>query len=168
MTNTAVLMRIARWFSIALLVTAVGVQFKRPNRTNPPVAEAYTLEANVTVPSEVAAIFERACNDCHSNKTRWPWYSEVAPVSWFVTDHVTHGRKHLNFSEWTHPTPHSEAKTPDEQLERIRKQVSSGHMPISSYTLIHRDAVLTSDDIRTICEWAAAAQQKTESHSAAR
>jgi len=54
----------------------------------------------VTVDPQVAGILDRACADCHSNKTRWPWYSHVAPVSWFVIDHVNHGRSHLNFSEW--------------------------------------------------------------------
>lgn len=161
--NTALLLKLARWMSVGLLVTAAGIQLKRPDRTNPSVVEAQTLEANVAVAPEVEAIFARVCNDCHSNKTRWPWYSEVAPVSWFVAGHVAHGRKHLNFSEWTQPGAHSEAKTPDEQLERIRKQVSSGHMPISSYTLIHRDAALTPDEVRAICEWAAAAEQRATS-----
>lgn len=159
----SIVVKIARWGSVGLLVLAVGVQFKRPNRANPPVVEANTLEANVEVTPEVETIFARACNDCHSNKTRWPWYSQVAPVSWFVTDHVNHGRKHLNFSEWTRRGPHSGAKTQAEELERIRKEVVSGNMPLSSYTLVHRNAALSPDEVRAICEWAEAAAQQAAS-----
>ena len=84
----------------ALLLT---IQFIRPAKTNPPIVRERTLEAAVAVPPEVEAILARSCNDCHSNGTEWPWYSNVAPVSFFVINHVNEGRRHLNFSEWLPP-----------------------------------------------------------------
>ena len=77
-----------------------GIQLIRPARTNPPVDQSHTLEAVVFVPPKIESILQRACDDCHSDLTRWPWYSNVAPVSWFVIDHVDSGRLHVNFSEW--------------------------------------------------------------------
>src|SRR5687767_12229671 len=84
----------------ALAVLVLAIQFVRPARTNPATDPAATLHAQTAVPPDVAAILERSCRDCHSNGTRWPWYSNVAPVSWWVIDHVNHGRSHFNFSEW--------------------------------------------------------------------
>ena len=72
----------------------------RPAMTNPPVDESQTIVARAQVPPEVASILDRSCRDCHSNKTVWPWYTHVAPVSWWLADHVDHGRKDLNLSEW--------------------------------------------------------------------
>ena len=76
------------------------MQLVRPARTNPPTDRPRTLFARVTVSAADRRGAERACRDCHSNDTRWPWYSNVAPVSWFVIDHVNHGRSHFNYSDW--------------------------------------------------------------------
>ena len=93
-------MRRLKWVGAALALTALCIQFIRPARTNPPTDSSRTVFALMTVPSRTAAVLERACRDCHSNDTRWPWYSHVAPVSWFVIDHVNHGRSHFNYSDW--------------------------------------------------------------------
>src|SRR5688500_16350534 len=84
---------------VGVLVFA-GIQAVRPARTNPSFDPANALTSRMTLPSDVATILERACRDCHSNETRWPWYSHVAPASWLVVDHVNHGRSHFNLSEW--------------------------------------------------------------------
>jgi hypothetical protein len=132
----------------------VGSQFIRPARTNPVVNPSHTLEAAVPVPTQIEGILQRACYDCHSDLTRWPWYSNVAPVSWFVIDHVDSGRRHLNFSAWL---PRDTAKSPAEytreRFEAICKQVQSHEMPLTSYLLVHRAARLSQDDIETICQW---------------
>lgn len=132
----------------------VGIQFIRPARTNPPVNPSHTLEAVVPVPKHVESILQRACNDCHSDLTRWPWYSNVAPVSWFVIDHVDSGRRQVNFSAWL---PRDISKSPAEytreRFEAICKQVQSHDMPLTSYLLMHRTASLSQDDIETICQW---------------
>ena len=91
---------VQKYASVAVLCVAAGIQFVRPARTNPPTDPTATLLTRVHVPADVGAILERACRDCHSNDTKWPWYSNVAPVSWFVINHGNHGRSHFNYSEW--------------------------------------------------------------------
>ena len=86
---------------LAVIGAAVALQFvNRPDRTNPPEDPSLTFASQQYVPATVSATLERACYDCHSNRTVWPWYSAIAPVSWLVADDVEEGRKHLNFSEW--------------------------------------------------------------------
>src|ERR687887_554013 len=87
-------------FSTVFLLLFAVAQFVRPARTNPPVIAGHSLEENVVVTQEAAAVLGRSCADCHSNKTAWPWYSNVAPVSWFVVNDVNEGRHNLNLSEW--------------------------------------------------------------------
>ena len=90
--------KLLRWLAVSAAVLFFGIQLVRPERANPPVAAGDRIESHVNVPPEVKAVLTRACADCHSNETRWPWYSEVAPASWFVADHVREGRDSLNFS----------------------------------------------------------------------
>src|SRR5215213_10280083 len=89
-----------KWVAIGLAALFAGLQFIRPARTNPPVDESRTITAQAHLAPEVASILDRSCNDCHSNQTRWPWYSNIAPVSWFVINHVNEGRAEMNFSDW--------------------------------------------------------------------
>ena len=98
--------KLLKWAGIALMGLLAGSQFIRPARTNPPTHSEESMEAYVQVPGDVASVLDRACRDCHSHETQWPWYSNTAPVSWFVIDHVNHGRKHLNFSDWNHTDRH--------------------------------------------------------------
>lgn len=142
-------LRILKWLAIGLVILMGAIQFIRPARSNPASDAAEDLAAHVQVNPHVAGLLQRSCADCHSNKTRWPWYSNVAPVSWFVIDHVNHGRSHLNFSEWG-KLSHSEA---DEMLRDICKEVQSGAMPLTSYTRIHRKAAVSAEERRVICEW---------------
>jgi hypothetical protein len=131
----------------------VGIQLIRPARTNPSVNQSHTLEAAVFVPPQVDSILQRACNDCHSDLTRWPWYSNVAPISWFVIDHVDEGRRHVNFSDWLRPSTKSPAEYTRERFQAMCKQVQTYDMPLTSYLLLHRAATLSQADIDTICQW---------------
>ena len=139
------------WKAIGLsgLAIVLGIQLVRPDRTNPPVDASHGIEANLDVPADVRAIFERSCRDCHTHRTTWPWYSQVAPVSWLVAGHVRDGRRFLDLDEWTkYDANKSRAK-----LDQICENVSSGHMPIASYRPMHPGAKLSRGDVRTICEW---------------
>ena len=89
-----------RWVAVAVVCGLVIAQFFGPAKTNPATDAIAVNRISSAGNAAVAAILDRSCNDCHSNKTRWPWYSNVAPVSWFVIDHVNEGRENLNFSEW--------------------------------------------------------------------
>lgn len=133
----------------------IVMQFFGPAKTNPPVDEAKTIQAHAQAAPEVLAIIKRACYDCHSNQTRWPWYSHVAPVSWFLIDHVAHARKELNFSEWASYNQ----KRMNKKLEGISEEVETGAMPLKSYLLLHSDAKLSPDDVQALMAWTIAARQ---------
>ena len=107
----------------------------------------------VAIPPQVETILQRACNDCHSDLTRWPWYSNVAPVSWFVIDHVDSGRRQANFSEWLRPNTKDPAEYTRERFEAICRQVQTRNMPLVSYLLLHPAAELSQEDVKTVCEW---------------
>ena len=121
------------------------IQFLSPKKTNP-VAEGKSMNA----PANVSAILERSCSDCHSNKTNWPWYSNIAPVSFFIVNHVIDGRKELNFSEWETYKEKRKLK----KFKEICEQVKEGEMPMESYLYVHGNAKLSAEDITTLCEWA--------------
>lgn len=143
--------KILKWLALVVLVVLIGLQFVRPDRTNPAVDLSQAIHARLQPNPQVAAILDRSCQDCHSNTTRWPWYSNVAPVSWFVIDHVNHGRSHLNFSEWGTLDNRQAAK----KLEEVCEEVQDGVMPLPSYTRIHWGAKLSPEDIKTLCDWTA-------------
>ena len=122
-----------------------------PDKTNPPIDPARTLASAMKPPQAVHRIFERACFDCHSNETKWPWYADVAPVSWIIRQHVIDGREHLNFSEWLKP---GETKfTSWSDLEDICKAVQNNSMPLFGYDWVHSSAKLAPADRQAICAW---------------
>lgn len=135
--------------ALALAVIFALIQGYRPDRTNPPIDPARTIQASMPVPPEVDKIFSRSCNDCHTNATHWPWYSNVAPFSWMVAEDVKEGREHLNLSEWASYPP-NDAK---HALEEICEEVKKGKMPMREYTWTHRNARLSPADKQTICAW---------------
>jgi Haem-binding domain len=147
--------RFLKYFALFFVVALIGAQAVRPERTNPPLNDARTMAGMMTVPSAAGAVLERACRDCHSNRTEWPWYSTVAPASWFVIDHVNHGRSHLNFSEWASYQPDRRR----ELLEGICKETRSGAMPLPSYTWIHWSARLSPAEIDALCALRVPAEQ---------
>lgn len=138
---------------IVVLVVAIAfiaIQFYRPNRTNPQVVQGETLQASTGVPADVAVIISKSCNDCHSNTTIYPWYSNVSPFSWILTKDIEAGRKQMNFSVWNTYTPLKKKKT----LEEICEQLETKEMPLPSYLWIHRDAILSESQSKSLCDWA--------------
>lgn len=99
---------------------------------------------------------DRSCNDCHSNQTRWPWYSNIAPVSWFVINHVNVGRREMNFSDW------AQYDADDQQgfLKKICREVKDRAMPLPSYLRLHGEAKLSSEDVKALCDWASTESQR--------
>jgi hypothetical protein len=152
-------MKVVRVILIVLLLLFVAAQFKRPAKSNPPVEQSQTIEAHTQMTPPVAAILDRSCNDCHSNKTRWPWYSNVAPVSWFVIGHVDEARQAMNLSEWGRRDPDRQSK----KLQQICEEVTDRNMPLSSYTPLHPGSKLSDADIKTLCDWTNGERQKIAS-----
>jgi hypothetical protein len=136
----------------AAVAAAALAQLIPVNRSNPPV------QFEVDAPRNVRAILERSCYDCHSNHTRWPWYSHVAPVSWMVARDVHRGRKEVNFSEWPDFDLEEQAHT----MGDIAKQVDRRRMPLPTYLMIHRDARLSEEDRKILLAWARGHQAPPE------
>lgn len=136
--------RFFKYFFVLLILAFVGIQFIEIEKTNPPVT------AEIDAPTDVKNIFKKACYDCHSNETKWPWYSSVAPVSWLVEKDVREGRNHLNFSEFESMTSDKRAEYKKEIWEEIRDE----KMPLTIYTYIHPNSKLDLAQKNIIKQWA--------------
>lgn len=148
--------RILKWIGILIVVFLIGGQAVRPARTNPTVDPDRTMQAHTQMTPQVAAILQRSCSNCHSYKTVWPWYSQVAPASWLVIRDVNEGRGHMNMSDWSQ----YDAKRASHKLDGICKEVSGGDMPPSYYLIMHSDEKLSDSDKQTLCDWAKAESQR--------
>lgn len=144
-----------KWGIGIAVVILVIIQLIRPARSNPPITPGETVHARLPVDSVVDAAFIRSCNDCHSNLTVWPWYTNVAPASWLVVSDVRRGRVELNFSEWGTYTPNKQQKL----LKETCEEVSERKMPMAAYTLLHPSAKFTDADIAAVCAWTRSAIQ---------
>ena len=129
-------------WTIALVL--VGIQLIPVARTNPPV------EDEVPAPSEVRAVLKRACYDCHSNETVWPWYSHVAPVSWLLASDVSEGREEMNYSAWNRLSPEKQAK----RFRQSWEETNEGEMPPWFYMPMHPEAKLSEADRVLLKKWA--------------
>jgi hypothetical protein len=132
-----------------LAAAAAGTAMLAPPRINPPIDPSLDLRAVTTVPAPVTDVLRRACLDCHSDSTRWPWYSKVPPVSWLVARDVRNARGEVNFSRWGEYHPFDRADILDEACELV----SDGEMPLWNYRLLHARARLTDEDVRAFCDW---------------
>ena len=126
--------------------TLLLLQFVRINVPNPPKA---TPEDEIKAPKEVMSLLKKSCYDCHSNHTKWPWYSKVVPISWQVNSNVKNGREWLNFSIWS--------KYDQKKKDKIYKGIVNAlriKMPPAEYLLIHKEARLSPKERKTITNWA--------------
>ena len=153
--------RILKIVLIVFVVIFVGMQAIRPTLSNPPVDESQTINARTHITPQVASILDRSCRDCHTSKTVWPWYTQVAPVSWWLSNHVNDGRRNLNLSEWGKLAPDRQ----DRKLRQICDQVQDGVMPLSSYLPMHPVAKLSDQDKKVLCDWTEAERQRLNSSS---
>ncbi|HHY85673.1 MAG TPA: heme-binding domain-containing protein [Verrucomicrobia bacterium] len=140
----------AKWFLGGAAVCGAAALLINPTLSNPPVAPGSDFMAAHTPPPEIAEMIRNSCYDCHSHETRWPWYSRVAPVSWWLVDHVNDGREELNFSNW----PRDDARRAAKMLRGIRDEVEYGTMPLPSYTWGHPKARLTQAQREQLAAWA--------------
>lgn len=128
-------------------VAIVAVQFVCVDRSNP------AARSDLSAPPVVKDALERGCFDCHSNQTRWPWYSAVAPFSWWIHYEVEEGRRRFNFSSWRDYT--SDPGTEDQKLEEVARLIASGAMPPWYYLAMHPQARLTPEERIAITRWIA-------------
>lgn len=130
--------------ALGVVIPLVVMQVVRPSRENPAVT------GDIVAPPEVKSVLKKACYDCHSNESVWPWYSNVAPVSWLVVRDVNEGRKHLNFSVWETYEPGRKTH----KLEEIEGEVSEGEMPMAIYVPLHPEAKLSDAEKKLLVDWA--------------
>jgi hypothetical protein len=135
---------------LILIALLIVIQFIRPARNLSATPSPNDISQHYKVPDTVAGILQRACNDCHSNNTRYPWYTNIQPVGWWMQDHVNDGKKELNFSEFGTYT----AKRQNHKMEEVAEQVKKGEMPLNSYLWIHKDAILTDHEKEILISWA--------------
>jgi hypothetical protein len=134
----------AKKIIIGLIAVIIIVQFFGPEKTNPPV------EADLIAEMNVKSILKNSCYDCHSNETKYPWYSSIVPVSYFLMSHINEAREHLNFSDWEN----FDSLKKEKKLKEIWEEVEENHMPLSSYLRLHPEAELNKIQKETIRNWA--------------
>ena len=147
---------IAKKVLLGLLALLVIIQFIRPEKNINTAVTALDMNVMYPIPDSVAQVLQKACYDCHSDNTRYPWYNNIQPVAWWLNNHITDGKKELNFSEYGKRTLPKQAK----KLKKIAKEIQEGDMPLSSYTLIHKDAVLTDAEKKMLIDWATGLSQQ--------
>jgi hypothetical protein len=141
--------RILKLLGLALILILIVLQFFRPGRNNAPVDPELDMLSLVSPPTESAELIRKACYDCHSNQTEYPWYSRISPVSWYLDRHIREGKEGLNFSLYG-------------ELDKADKiglfadfcdVLDSGTMPLQSYMLLHKAARLSQEERTMLCEW---------------
>ena len=133
---------------LGILIIIILIQLIRPEK-NISSESINDISIVMDVPENVQEIIKTSCADCHSNTTKYPWYSEVAPVSWYLASHVNDGKKHLNFSEWA-----SYNKNQKEHIIKdLKKELKSKEMPLNSYLWIHKEAVVSPEQYKILLDW---------------
>lgn len=147
--------------AVVSVVVIAAAQLIRPERTNPPTDPNRTIQAHIKGANGLVSVLDRACGDCHSNDTRWPWYAQIAPASWLMAYGVASGRKAVNFSDWASYQPEQQRAL----LSASCNDASTGTMP-GVYTLLRPETRLSTSDIEMIC--AAARQLEAQRQGASR
>ena len=137
---------------IFLLIALISIQFFHPKRNKTTSEQPNYIGKIHAIPEDVQSILAKACNDCHSNNTRYPWYSNIQPVDWWMTGHIKDGKKGLNLDEYTNRSLRFQYNKMKEVVDLLKK----GEMPLNSYLWIHKDAKLTADEKSKLTNWATA------------
>lgn len=151
-------MRQIKRIGLILLLAFIIIQFWRPklNEDNGNLPNAITKQ--LQVPAAVQELLQNACYDCHSNNTRYPWYMNVQPVAWLMSDHIRDGKKELNFDEFGAYSSRRQMS----KLKSVAGSVKDGSMPISSYTFMHQKAKLSDKEKILIINWALQSKDSLE------
>lgn len=133
-----------------LVVALIAIQFFHPKKNIHAGEQTAALSKLHAVPDDVKVILKKACDDCHTNNTVYPWYTKIQPVHWWLNDHIVDGKRQLNLD--------SLAAKPAwlryHKMEEVIEQVKEGKMPIDSYTWTHKNAILTEEEKTKLTGWA--------------
>ena len=139
---------------MGLLAVIILVQFIRPAKNAGNIALGSGITHTVNVPVTILNRLKTSCYDCHSNKTNYPWYSNIQPLGWWLAHHIKEGKAELNFNDFSSYSKRRQLS----KLKAIVESIQDGSMPLSSYTLIHQRAKLTREDKKIIMDWAGKAK----------
>ncbi|HEV7781908.1 MAG TPA: heme-binding domain-containing protein [Chitinophagaceae bacterium] len=135
---------------LVLLAALVIIQFIHPKKNKTGGVQPNFIGNSFAIPADVRSIMAKACNDCHSNNTRYPWYSRLQPVDWWMNGHVKNGKKGINYDEYINKS----LRYQFHKMEETIGMVKEGKMPLNSYTWTHRDARLTEAEKNALISWA--------------
>lgn len=142
-------MKIFKIVLLILLIVFVGIQFIPSERNqNTIVPKTDFMKVN-NVPKNINIMLQTSCYDCHSKNTVYPWYNKIQPVAWFLESHINEGKKELNFNEYGNYSIRKQKS----KLKAITSQIKSDDMPLSSYTIIHKNAILTKGNKVVLINW---------------
>jgi len=147
-------------FFVLLVIAFIVIQFFRPAKNISEGVSAGDITTKYTIPQDVQAALKTACYDCHSNNTSYPWYNNIQPVAWWLADHIKEGKKELNFSEFASYKIGRQYN----KLEKINSEIKDGGMPLSSYTLIHKNAILNDQQKLSIASWVTSVRDSIKAH----
>ena len=151
-------MNILKKILLIVLVVFIVIQFFQPARNTNGQVLPTDISNVIPMPENVESLLQAACYDCHSNQTRYPWYTYVQPVGWIMAGHIKDGKKDLNFSEFG---AYSNRKQ-QSKLKSIISQIKDDEMPLYSYTIMHKDARLSKEEKELIIDWAQNAKDSLE------
>ena len=135
-----------------LLIAFIVIQFFRPEKNINPGDQPNAISKKYIVSADVKTILDKACMDCHSNNTQYPWYNNIQPVAWWLANHVKDGKKELNFDEYINKRPRFQYRRMEQTIDLVKK----GEMPFDSYTWAHKDAILSEEEKTKLFGWAQA------------
>ena len=135
---------------LTIVIVILIIQFIRPERNSTLLNSTNSLELNYQTPKNVSGLLRISCYDCHSNNTIYPWYSNIQPFAWWQQQHVNDGKKELNFDEFNSYT----SKKKKHKLDEVIEVIQDDEMPLASYTLVHRNAVLSEENKVALVTWA--------------
>jgi hypothetical protein len=144
---------------IGVIIAFAALQAYRPARNVSTELPAKHVSGVLPLPSDVETILRTACYDCHSNTTRYPWYAEIQPIGWFLGNHISEGKRGLNFDEFAGYRPFRQLR----KLQQIREEVEEKGMPLPSYLIIHTDAKLSAGQQELLVRWAVAGEDSLRS-----
>ena len=133
-----------------LLAALIIIQFIHPAKNKSERPQPNYIGNSFAIPENANTILKKACYDCHSNNTRYPWYAKLQPVHWWLDKHIREGKKHINYDEYTNRPLRYQYHKMEETIEMIKE----GEMPLNSYTWTHKDARLSAEEKEILISWA--------------
>lgn len=136
-------------FGIAIMFALIIMQFFQIEKTNPDIDLNQDFLNIHAAPLEISKLFKDACYDCHSHETRYPWYTSVAPISFWIKSHINEGRQHINYSIWNTYSEEKKSHKIEEAIEMIEEK----SMPLTSYIIAHPEARISESDRAKMVQW---------------